>query len=168
MLRIELPLRTHKGTRSNAKEALCSRNVREAREERKNGRRICCTRLRIIGCIILFSKGKSASYLRENHLSAVKGDLFCIDKAPARHGREHLSIVVDVPWKVNAARYHASRFNEPVSFLSYPLAQAHDPAHFLTNFRARLDKSAYIIQRWNGSRLDRRWEKTRVCFCKKI
>lgn len=43
------------------------------------------------------------------------------------HGREHLSIVVDVPWKVNAARYHASRFNEPVSFVSYPFAQAHDP-----------------------------------------
>lgn len=46
---------------------------------------------------------------------------------------------------MNAARYHASRFNEPVSFVSYPFAQAHDPAHFLTtNFPARLDRPVYI------------------------
>lgn len=67
------------------------------------------------------------SFLRENHLSTVKGDLFCIDKVPARHGREHLSIVIDVPWKANAARYHASRFNEPVSFVSSLVSFRVDP-----------------------------------------
>lgn len=103
--------------RSNVKALVRKPLWRQRKRVRKErGFALCQGIVGYLSCIILFSKEKSPSFLwRENHLSTVKGDSFCIDKAPARRGRKYLSIVIAVLWKANAVRYHAARFNEACS-----------------------------------------------------